>query len=117
VEEDPGTSIQRIAAAEDISVPLVWRILCEQTLPTPHPATASLTPTDHYARVVFSQWLLTKCIVNTQLIVNIQFIDERFTRDGIVNFHNTHIGVDDNLHTTMASRHHINFLLTSEWAS
>jgi hypothetical protein len=26
-EQDPGTSIQRIAAAEDTSVPLVWRIL------------------------------------------------------------------------------------------
>jgi hypothetical protein len=51
VEEDPGTSTQRIAAAEDISVPLVWRILCEQS----YPVTAVLTPPDHHTRVVFSQ--------------------------------------------------------------
>jgi hypothetical protein len=32
VEEDPGTSVRRISAAESFGVPLVWRILHEQCL-------------------------------------------------------------------------------------
>jgi hypothetical protein len=32
VKEDPGTSVQRVKAAEGNSVPLVWRILHEQSL-------------------------------------------------------------------------------------
>jgi hypothetical protein len=55
---------------------------------------------------VFCQWLLAKCVVNTQSVGNIQFSDEeRFAMDGAVNFHNTHVWVDDNPHTTVALRH------------
>jgi hypothetical protein len=32
VEDEPGTSVRGIAAAEGISVPLVWRILHEKSL-------------------------------------------------------------------------------------
>jgi hypothetical protein len=64
----------------------------------------ALNPPDHPARVLFCQWLLAKCIVNTQLVANILFTDEvGFTRDGIVNFHNIHVWVDNNLHTSEAS--------------
>jgi hypothetical protein len=43
--------------------------------------------------------------LSTQFVPNILFTDEAgFTRDGIVNFHNTHVWVDDNPHTTVASR-------------
>jgi hypothetical protein len=61
---------------------------------------------DCHSRVVFCQWLLAKCIVSTQFVANILFTDEEgFTRDGIMNFHDTHLRVDENPHTTMASRH------------
>jgi hypothetical protein len=36
----------------------------------------ALTPPDHHGRVVFCQWLLTKCIVNTQYVTNILVTDE-----------------------------------------
>jgi hypothetical protein len=43
--------------------------------------------------------------VNTQFVANILFTDVAgFTRDDILNFHNAHVWVDNNLHTTMASR-------------
>jgi hypothetical protein len=71
VEEDPGTSVRRIAAAEGIGVPLVWRILHEQSLCPYHiHRVQALTP-DHRARVVFCQLLLAECVVNTQSVANI----------------------------------------------
>jgi hypothetical protein len=100
--EDPGTSVRRIAAAEGIGV---WRILHEQSLYPYHiQRVQALTPPDHRARVVYFHWLLTKCVVNPRFVANILFTDEAgFTSDGIVNFLNTHVWVDDNPHTTVAS--------------
>jgi hypothetical protein len=108
VEENPRTSVHRNAAAEGIGVPHVWRILHEQSLYPYHiQRVQALTPPDHHARVVYCHWLLAKCVVNPQFVANILFTDEAgFTRDGIVNFRNTHVRVDDNPHTTVASKHH-----------
>jgi hypothetical protein len=54
VEEDPGTSVRRIAAAEGVGVPLVWIILHEQSLHPYHiQRMQALTPPDHRARVVY----------------------------------------------------------------
>jgi hypothetical protein len=65
--------------------------------------TTSIIP-DHCARVVFLQWLLTKCIVNLQFVVNILFADEAgFVRNNIMHFYNTHLRVDDNPHATTLS--------------
>jgi hypothetical protein len=70
---------------------------------------------DHRVRVVFCQWLLAKCVANTQFVANIIFNENAgFTRDGIVNFHNTHVWVDDNPHTIVTSRHQHRFS-TSIW--
>jgi hypothetical protein len=103
MEEDPGTSVRRIAAVE--GVPLVLRILHEQSLYPYHIQRVHvLTPPDHRARAVFCQWLLAKCLVNTQFVANILLIDEAgFIRDGTVNFHSTHDSVDDNPHTILTS--------------
>jgi hypothetical protein len=110
-EEDPGTSERRTAAAEGIGVPLVWKILYEQSLYPYHiQQVQALTPPDDHARVVYCHWLLAKCIVNSRFVPNILFTDEAgFTRAGIVNFHNIHVWVDDNPHTTVASRHQHQF--------
>jgi hypothetical protein len=65
----------------------------------------ALSPPDHRARVVFCQRLLTKYAVNTQFVASILFTDEAgFIRECTVNFRNGHVWVDDNLHTTVASR-------------
>jgi hypothetical protein len=111
VEEDPGTSMWRILAAEDIGVALIWRILHEQSRYPYHiQQVQALTPPDCCARAVFCQWHLAKCIVNTQFVAIVLFSDNAgFTRDRIVNSHNTHVWADDNPHTTVASRHQHRF--------
>jgi hypothetical protein len=47
VEEDPGTSVQRTAAAESIGVPFIRRILHERSLYTCHiQRVQAITPPD-----------------------------------------------------------------------
>jgi hypothetical protein len=49
-----------------------------------------------------------RCFANgfSQFVANILFTDDaEFTRDGIVNFHSTHVWADDNPHTTVTSKH------------
>jgi hypothetical protein len=54
VKEEPGRSVRRIAAAEGIGFPLVWRILREESLYQCHTQQVQdLTPAQHHARVVF----------------------------------------------------------------
>jgi hypothetical protein len=75
----------------------------------------AITPPENRARAVFCQWLVAKYVVNIQFLSNFLFTDEAgFTRDGVVNFHNTHFWVDNNPHTTVASTHHHRFL-TNVW--
>jgi hypothetical protein len=82
VEQDPGSSVQRTAVTESISIPLFWRIPHEQSV---YPLEA-VTPPDHRARAVFCQWLLANSAVNTQFVANILFNDEvGFPRDDILN--------------------------------
>jgi hypothetical protein len=69
-EKDMGTGVRRITAADSISVPLVCRILCEQSF---HPynirrVQAPTTP-GHRTRAVFCQWLLANYLVNTYRVI------------------------------------------------
>jgi hypothetical protein len=44
--------------------------------------------------MVFCQWLLAKYVVDPQFLTNSLFTDEvQFTKEGIVNLHNTLVGV------------------------
>jgi hypothetical protein len=71
-------------------------------------------PPDYHARVVFCQLLLRKCVIDTQFVANILFTDEaEFTRDGIVNFHNTRALVEDSFLITVASRHQHQFSISA----
>jgi hypothetical protein len=118
VEEDPGTCVLRIAAAESIAVPIVWRILYEQSLNPHHiQRVQALTPPDRRATVVCCQWFLAKCVVSTQFVANILFTDEEgFTRDGILKFHPC---VGEQKAPTPPSHQDIkiDFLSRSGWAS
>jgi hypothetical protein len=100
VEGVPGNSVRNIAAAEVIDVFLVWIILHEKSLyPYHSQRVQALTPTDHHARVAFCQWIVEKYLVKTQFEANILFTHEAgFTMDGLKNFHNTHVWIDDNPH-------------------
>jgi hypothetical protein len=60
--------------------------------------------------MLFYQWLLEKCVVNTEFVANTLFTDEaRVATGDIVNCHNTHIWMNDNPHTTLASKHQHRF--------
>jgi hypothetical protein len=101
-----------------------WRYWCSPrlenspwtlTLPVAHPVNASPPPSWQQWRLVFWQWHLTKCVVNTQFVANIMYTYEAgLTGESIVNFHSTHVLVDDNPHTTIALRHH-HWFFTSVW--
>lgn len=100
-----------------------WRYLCSPclksspwtvTLPIHIQWAQTLASSDHHANVVFCQWLPTKCIVNTQFVCNILINDEvGFTKGGIVNFHATHIWMDDSPHIITASRRHHQFSINN----
>jgi len=113
VQENPGTSIRRIAAQIDISPRLIWRTLKEQLLYPYHiQRVQTLNPPDFRARLEFCRWILRKQARNVNLIANILFTDEAgFTRDGIFNFHNTHQWADENPHAIVESRHQQRFSL------
>jgi hypothetical protein len=102
VEGDPGTSVRRIAAAGNISVPLFWRILHEQSL---YPTTSSECKPSLLLTIVQGRGFGNGFSQNTRFIVNMFTYEEGFTIDGIVNFHNTHARVDDSPHTIATLRY------------
>ena len=57
---------------------------------------------DHHARLVFYQCVLAKYVADPKFVANTCLLTRR---DGIVNFHNTHVWADKNPHTTVARRH------------
>jgi hypothetical protein len=74
VEEEPRISVRRTAAADGLSVSLVWRILHEQSVYPYHiERVQALTPPDHIASVVFCRWFLAKCVVNSQFVDSVGF--------------------------------------------
>lgn len=113
VEQNPETSLRRISAEVGISNPLVWRILHEQQLQPYHvQRVQALNPPDHQARLVFCRWFLRNDAEDHNFLANILFTDEAgFTRNGVFNFHNTHVWADENPHAIMESRHQVRFSL------
>ena len=117
VDEEPGTSTRRIALAEHVSRNSVWRILHVGLLRPYHlQRVQALGDNDYPARVEFCRWLQQTCAANPDFLRNVLFTDEAgFTRDGIVNFHNTHVWAYENPHATVESRHQQRFSL-NVWA-
>lgn len=113
VEQNPETSVRRISAEVGISAPLVWRILHEQLLYPYHvQRVQALNPLDHEARLVFCRWFLRSDAEDPRFLSDILFTDEAgFTRNGVVNFHNTHVWADENPHALLESRHQARFSL------
>lgn len=113
IEHNPGASVRRISAEVGISYPLVWRTLHEQLLYPYHvQRVQALNPLDHQARMVFCRWFLRNDAEDPRFLANILFTDEAgFTRNGVVNFHNTHVWADENPHAVMESGHQTRFSL------
>lgn len=117
VEENPETSVRRIAAAVGVNYPLVWAILHEQLLYPYHvQRVQALRPQDPPARLHFCQWLLQRCGDDPHFISTILFTDEAgFHQDGIVNFHNNHVWAGENPHAVVEGRRQHRFSI-NVWA-
>jgi hypothetical protein len=86
----PGTSVRRTAAAENIDVPLVCRIIHEHAI---YATTSSESKHTLLLTIVIGcHQLLTECVVNIQFVANILFTEEAgFATDGTANLHNSHV--------------------------
>jgi hypothetical protein len=89
VAANPGTSKRRISSAEGVHRSTVWRILHEDQLYPYHlQSVQGLKPEDLSRRVRFCQWCLEQCVRHPQILWKLLFTnEEKFTRDGIFNFH------------------------------
>ncbi|KAJ4438109.1 hypothetical protein ANN_14048 [Periplaneta americana] len=94
VNMTPSISTRRVALQVNVPHTTVWRLLKEYQLYPYHlQRVQALSPADYPARVRFCQWFLQQCGVNPNFPALVLFTDEaQFTRDGITNFHNQHVG-------------------------
>lgn len=100
VEENPSLSTREIARTVGVSHDTVWKILRENLLYPYHiQRVQALNDADYPARVNFCQWLLQQTAQDPHFPCKILMTDECcFTRNGIINFHNTHVWADENPH-------------------
>lgn len=98
LHENPGTSVRRISLQEGIPKSCVWEIAKEQLLYQYHlQRVQPLKEGDFAPRLEFCTWLKNQWRRSDNFLKNILFTDEAgFTRDGVVNFHNTHEWADEN---------------------
>ncbi|KAJ4440477.1 hypothetical protein ANN_08618 [Periplaneta americana] len=118
-EHDSFYQHTRVALQVNVPHTTVWRLLKEYQLYPYHlQRVQALSPADYPARVRFCQWFLQKCGVNPNFPALVLFTDEaQFTRDGITNFHNQHVGLwgYENPRATVPSHHQVRFSLNM-WA-
>lgn len=98
VHENPELSVRRIAATTGISPSVVWRILNQNNMhPYHRQRVQELLPRDFPARLIFSQSVIDRIMVNPHFLKNILFTDEAaFTNDGVFNQHNSHLWSEEN---------------------
>lgn len=117
LEEDPTTSVRKLAAQVDTSKSGVHRILKDQLL---HPfhiqKVHAMSPDDYPARVVYCEWFLQMQRNDNMFLGRVLFSDEAaFRRDGVINSHNLHIWDDENPHAIIQANHQVRFQI-NVWA-
>lgn len=117
IEENNGSSTRGIAGTENVSHVTVWKILREQLLYPYHlQRVQGLSETDIPPRKAFCTWLLQMCAQDQTFLSTILFTDEaKFTRNGVQNFHNTHVWADVNPCAVLETRHQQQFSI-NVWA-
>ncbi|CAH2007674.1 unnamed protein product [Acanthoscelides obtectus] len=92
-DRDPTTSVRRVSGALGISASHVHRVLRNNHRRPYHlQPVQGLQPGDAERRIRFCQWILDRTDNNMEFLSNVLWTDEsRFTRRGVVNFHNQHI--------------------------
>ena len=117
IADDPSTSTRRLGARFGVSQASVWRILNRNGLyPYHHQPIHALTERDYRQRVDFCRWLLAQEMENNGFVAEVLFSDEAyFTRNGMVNLHNTHTWAAENPHATTTRGHQERFSI-NVWA-
>jgi hypothetical protein len=101
VEEDPMISTRQLDREVGLSHWTVWRTLQENLLHSYHiQRVQSLSPNDFAHRRRFFRWLQRKITENPLFHATILIMSDKccFTRDGILNYHNTYHWADANPH-------------------
>lgn len=95
---NPGTSIRLVANRLMVSTYTVWSILkAERQHPYHYSGAQDILPADEPRRIAFSQWIIENNLNDGNFLKNILWTDEcHFSREGVVNFHNTHIWSSQN---------------------
>ena len=118
VEEQPGISLRRLAQRFHVSHWTIWRTLREQLLyPYNVQRVQALRPADYPRRVAFCTWFLRQVQQDADFPRYILATDEAgFTREGIFNYHNTHVWADENPHAIQPRHFQWQFAINL-WAS
>lgn len=100
VQENPSTSTRLIARQLNVSQSFVSQVLRTEELHPYHiQRVQALQEEDFPRRVEFCEWLIRQDRVNPNFTSDVLATDEScFTRNGIMNFHNTHIWSVENPH-------------------
>ena len=95
-------STQQVEHRLNVDQETVWHILHNQQLHLYHPQRVqAMRPEDFVPQVNFCRWFLYHCVDEPDFPWRILFTDEaKFTREGAINFHNSHDWVDENPHAT-----------------
>ncbi|RZB40800.1 DDE 3 and/or HTH Tnp Tc3 2 domain containing protein [Asbolus verrucosus] len=118
VDEDPSTSTRQIAREVGVNHWTVWRTLKESLLYPYHvQRVQSLSANDFHPRRRFCEWLVRRSDQNPLFHSEILMTHECcFTRNGILNFHNTHHWAEVNPHIIHQSHFQHRFSI-NVWAS
>ena len=111
INENPTTSIRKMALALNLTHSTIWRLLKKHLLYPYHiQKVHALLPTDFPLRVAFCRWFQDRIRANRPFLAQVCFTDEaNFSRDAIINFHNDHWWAQENPHAYSQNNHQQQF--------
>lgn len=106
IDVNPSTSTRKLAQQFTVNQKSVWKVLHKNLLyPYHKQRVQALLPRDFPVRLEFCQWFLHKISNNPRFTSTVLFTDEaNFSRNGIMNVHNTHSWDYENPHVIVESR-------------
>lgn len=118
VTDNPTTSVRKLSEQFHMSRTSVSRILQNNLLYPYHiQRVQALTPEDFQPRLQFCQTMLRHINRYPNFLSKILFTDEAsFGRDGVFNFHNSHVYDHVNPHAIFQSKHQHRFPALNVWA-
>lgn len=116
IENDPGISTRTLSSQLAVSARTIGRVIQDDQLyPYHYQRVQSLYPGDSQKRLEFCHWFLQQC-QSQRFVMTFCCTDEaQFTRDGLFNFHNSHVYAHENPHAVKPCNHQRRFSL-NVWA-